>query len=250
MASPQKGFNKMPSEEEIAASKAAAEKEAADAKAKADADAAAEAAKKAEEQKAGDINKRDETKMVPEWQLIEAKKAAQKKIDALEARLSSGETDKDISDDVKEIYDAYPDVDKKFIDMILSKAKSAAKSEIEPITKEQKARDIDAKFQKNFKIAMEKLGKDFDGIVNEDVIKKLTLLPENADKTFSQIIEETYGASLTGRRTIETTKPGGGKDPAPLNFDKARKDSKYFDEVMADPKLKAEYNKRMLEEGF
>lgn len=241
----------MPSKEEIAAQKAVADKEAADAKAKADADAAAEAAKK-EEGKAGDVGR--DGKMVPEWQLLEAKKSIEeklgKKIADLEAVIEKSKSKAELSGNLDDIYEAYPEVDKKFIDLILAKATKAAEAKIEPITKEREAAESDKAFDKAFKFAMNKLGKDFEGIVNADVIKELTKLPKNSQKTFSEIIEETYGASLSGKRTIETTKPGGGKEPAPLDFDKARKDGKYFDEVMADPKLKKEYNDKMLEKGF
>lgn len=259
----------MPSEEEIAAQKAAADaksKEEADAKVKADADAkakadadaaaAAEAAKKIEEEKAGDVNKGG--KMVPEWQLLEAKAALEekygKKVADLEAIIAKSTTKEEVAENLDDIYKSYPDVDKNFINIILAKAKDAAMAEIKPLTEKVKADEqasgIEAKFQKAYKIAMEKLGKDFDGIVNIDVIRKLTQLPENAGKVFSEIIEETYGAALTGKRTIEATRPGGGKDPVPLDFEKARRDSKYFDEVMSDPKLKEAYNAKMLAEGL
>jgi hypothetical protein len=208
--------------------------------------------KAAAEVKAGESNK--ETKMVPEWQLLEAKAAAQKKIDDLTAKIAEGAPAKEVSADLDEIYKQYPDVDKKFIDVILAKATAAAEAKVEPIVKAEKAKEhqaeIDSNFEKNYKIAMDKLGKDFDGIVNKDAIKALTLLKSNANKTFSEIIEETYGGALTGKRTIDTTTPAGGKDPQPLNFDKARKDSKYFDEVMDDPALKAQYNAEMLKRGF
>lgn len=239
--------------EEIAA-KAAADKAEAD-KAAAD-DAAKKAAETKEpEKKAGELSTTDaEAKAKAEAALVEIKKqnkALSKQVEALTKKIEGGDaTKEEISSDLSDIYESYPEVDKKFINMILAKAKAAVADQIKPLTEKERAQEIDVKFQKNFKIAMDKLGKDFDGIVNADVIKELTQLAKNSDKTFSQIIEETYGGALTGKRTIETTKPGGGKEPSPLNFEKARKDGKYFDEVMSDPKLKAEYNAEMLKRGF
>lgn len=107
----------------------------------------------------------------------------------------------------------------------------------------------DSIFEEHFPKVLENMP-EFEGVVNKEVIKQLSFLPGNANKTFQQIIEETYGSSLTGKRTIDATKPGGGKEPGPLDFTRARKDQKYFLEVMNDPKLKAEYNNRMLKDGF
>lgn len=205
------------------------------------------------EKKAGEVNT-EETKMVPEWQLIEAKKSLEKKIEDLQETIAKGAKPAEVFEDLDEIYKAFPDVDKKFIDSIVKIATAKADAKVDPLVKAEKAKEkqaeIDSNFEKNFKIAMDILGKDFEGIVNKDAIKALTLLKSNANKKFSEIIEETYGGALTGKRTIDDTKPGGGKDPQPLDVDKARRDPKYFDEVMADPKLKAEYNAEMLKRGF
>jgi hypothetical protein len=91
---------------------------------------------------------------------------------------------------------------------------------------------------------------EFTSIVNPGVIKALSLLPQNASKTFPQLIEETYGNAISGKRTMQTTTPGGGKDSAPLDYTKATQDMSYYNEVMANPKLKAEYNQKMLSQGF
>lgn len=98
-------------------------------------------------------------------------------------------------------------------------------------------------FKAHFEAAMDRMP-DYKEIVNEEKIKELSLLPSNSNKTFTQLIEETYGKAITGKRTIATeTKPGGGKDPEPIDYDRAHKDTEYFKEIMADPERKAEYNK-------
>jgi hypothetical protein len=91
---------------------------------------------------------------------------------------------------------------------------------------------------------------EFKGVVNTDVVRQLATLPQNASKTISQIIEETYGNALQGKRTIETTSPNGGQEPEPLDIDRASKDIKYLTEILADPKKKAQYNESMLKKGF
>jgi len=83
---------------------------------------------------------------------------------------------------------------------------------------------------------------EYENLVNREVIKVLSLDPKNANKTFAQLIEETYGKAITGKRTIETTKPGGGKEPTEIDFDKALKDTEYFKEIMSNPTLKKKYN--------
>ena len=83
---------------------------------------------------------------------------------------------------------------------------------------------------------------EYEKIVNRDVIKTLALDPRNANKTFAQIIESAYGHLITGKRTLETTKPGGGKEDTTIDFNKARSNGEYFKEIMADPELKKQYN--------
>lgn len=184
-------------------------------------------------------------------------KELRKSIKDLEARISEGATPREVSADIAALSEEYPDVDRNFLNKLASTIKSQVEKDadakisdrLKPLEQKEKAAKIDSAFNTHFNLAMDKMP-EFKQIVNPDVIKTLSLDPKNANKTFSQIIEDTYGNALTGKRTIESTIPGGGKEPAPLNFDKARKDGSYFDEVMADPQLKAEYNREMLKRGF
>ena len=122
-------------------------------------------------------------------------------------------------------------------------------SKFKPLEEEKRKESIEKVFNTHFNLALEKVP-EFKGIVNPEVIKSLSLLPQNANKTFLQLIGETYGGAVTGRRTIPQTVPAGGKESAPLDYQRAVKDPEYFKEVMADPKLKAEYNNKMLLSGF
>ena len=184
-------------------------------------------------------------------------KEKDKLIKDLEAKIEAGATRQEVSADMEAISEEYPDVDRGFLNKLANTIKNSVVKEAEdkissrfqPLEEKDRQAKIDNAFNTHFKIAMDKMP-EFSTIVNPEVIKILSHDTKNASKTFSQIIEETYGNSLTGKRTIETTISGGGKDADPLNFQKARSNSDYFDVVMANPRLKAEYNEKMLREGF
>lgn len=181
-------------------------------------------------------------------------KDLRKRLEVLEKSVNKGASVEDVADDIAAIGDEF-NVDKTFLaklsKAIQSKAEAIADAKAEekmkPFLKGEREKKIDEAFQTHYSAALEAMP-EYKDIANADVIKTLSLLPKNKDKTFPQIIEETYGkvVSSSGRKTIERTSPGGGKDPAPLDFAKARKDTAYFEEVMANPTLKAEYNKRMI----
>lgn len=122
------------------------------------------------------------------------------------------------------------------------KAKADVQDKLKPIEERDRAARIDATFTKHFDAAMADMP-ELKDVVNRDVIKKLTLDPDNANKTFRQIIEDTYGNAAPGKRTIEANKsPGGSKDPEAIDFDRAQKDTAYFAEIMKDPAQKKKYN--------
>ena len=175
----------------------------------------------------------------------------------LRKSIEEGATKNEVAADIDSIADEYPDVDKGFLTKLANSIKDSVKkdandeitSRLRPLEQKEKDEKIHKAFTKHFDSAMDEMP-EFKNIVNADVIKTLSFEPKNKNKTFKDIIEETYSGALTGKRTIETTVPGGGKDTEPLDFSKARKDSGYFDQVMSNPRLKAEYNEKMLKEGF
>ena len=88
---------------------------------------------------------------------------------------------------------------------------------------------------------------EFDGVVNKDVIMALTRDPNNASKTFPQLIEAAYGHLLQGKRTVDTGSSRTGKeDNMIVDIAKAKTDSEYFKMVMSDPNLKKQYNDKMV----
>ena len=167
---------------------------------------------------------------------------------AIQDKVDAGASDSQVSADIKAYAEEYG-VDTKSIEKILDMADRRAEekygSKLKSVEEGTKASKIQEAFSKHFGLAMENMP-EYTGIVNPDVIKTLSLQPQNANKTFKQLIEETYSGALTGKRTMDTTTPGGGKDAEPLDFKKANSDVSYFEKVMNDPKLKAEYNAKML----
>lgn len=198
-------------------------------------------------------------KTVPEGAFLKekmARKEAEKKIKELEESIRAGANKKEVSENIQSIAEEY-NIDPIFLDKIVdtvrseteSKIRSELDSKFKPLEEKEKKAQIDKAFNEHFNAAISTMP-EFNGVVNPEVIKALSLLPQNANKTFPQLIEETYGSAVTGKRTIPTTIPGGGKEPAALDYDRAVRDTEYFKEVMANPKLKKEYNERMLASGF
>lgn len=182
-----------------------------------------------------------------------ARKAAEKELKALRESIENGASAQDVYDDISDISEEY-DIDPQFLKKFASTIKAQTERDLETklsskLSEKERVEKFDKNFENAFNKALER-GPEFSSIANMEVIKQLARLPQNSRKTVSQLLEETYGNALTGKRTIETTQPAGGKDPEPLDFDKAQKDIEYFNKVMADPKRKAQYNELMLKKGF
>lgn len=195
---------------------------------------------------------------VPESAFLNEKKSrkdAERRVKELEDLIRDGGTRKEVSASVKSIAEKY-EIDPTFLEEygqsiyneIESKLRAEVDSKFKPLEEKERQKEIDNKFDVHYTKAINSMP-EFKEVVNPSVIKALSLLPQNANKTFSQLIEETYGSAITGKRTLPVTTPGGGKEPAPLDYARANSDKAYFKEVMADPKLKAEYNYRMLREN-
>lgn len=182
----------------------------------------------------------------------QGRKDAEKALADLKASIAAGATKEEVADDIAAIgtkYGVDPEFLKELSATIESNTEKKFADRLTPLEQKDKEAKINTAFKTAFDAAMAELP-EFATVVNADVIKTLSLDPKNQNKTFTQIIEETYGGAVPGKRTIESTKPGGGKEPEPLDVDRARKDSAYFDEVMANPKLKEQYNAAMLKKGI
>lgn len=186
-----------------------------------------------------------------------ARKALEKEVKDLKKLIEEGGTKQEVDASIESIAEEYPDVDPKFLSKLAQAIRAETdksldekiSSKIKPIEEKDKMKEVKTAFSKGFGEALKEMP-EYQNIVNEDVIFKLSLLKENGNKTFAQLIEETYSNALGGKRTMETTTPRGGKEPESLDFDKARSNTEYFKEVMSNPKLKAEYNDKMIKRGF
>lgn len=217
-----------------------------------------EAEASVEEKPIGEIMAIPEEKhnLIPESVFLgekKARKAAEKELKALKESIEQGATRSEVSDDIDTLSEEFG-VDKSFLKKFAQTIEAKTKKSIEEVTTAKlTAKESAEKFEQAFNTTWEKSlerAPEFATIANKEIIKQLALLPQNAKKTLTQIIEDTYSNVLPGKRTIETTTPGGGKDPEPLDFNRAKTDTEYFKTIMADPEMKKKYNHQMLYSGF
>lgn len=208
-----------------------------------------------EEAKIGDVLKNvketKETKMVPEAVLIEYKKQAkgvQKELEELKKTIQEGASKKEVSTDLKILSEKH-NVDAEFLNEFAAAVRKEADAEFEsklkPFEEEKLAKKREEIFNENFDKTLAD-NPEYKKLVNKDVIKALAFDAQNSNKTFAQIFQDAYGHLVTGRKTLESTKPRGGKENDPIDVSKAQRDPEYFAEIMADPKRKAEYNENMI----
>jgi hypothetical protein len=198
------------------------------------------------------VEAKPEAKVVPEAAFLEIKKdnkELRKELKDLRTTIESGASKAEVSSDIAALGEKYG-VDKGFLNDLASTIRKDVEAEtdakLKPLTAQDKANRINTVFTTHFDKAMAEMP-EFAGIVNRDVIKTLSLDPANADKTFVQLIEETYGNAIGGKRTLETTTPRGGKTLDSVDFDRARRDGKYLEEVLSNPQTKKEYNDGLLD---
>jgi len=180
---------------------------------------------------------------VPIDVFIDMKKELKEEIRSLKKDFDSkGSVTSDLNmRDLASKHDVSEDLVADLANAIESKTVGAFEERFKSIEAKDKQKDVKAALDKHFAEAIEEMP-EYKDIVAPDVIKSLALKAENQDKTFSQLIEETYSRAITGKRTVESTTPRGGQDPQTVDIKKAQTDPAYFKEVMADPDLKAQYN--------
>jgi hypothetical protein len=223
---------------------------------------AEEEGKEPEEQPVGEILKdqKEEPKNgIPEAVFLAEKKGrkeAEKQLKALQAEIDAlkagGEKDADIdSGDLESLakkHNADPELVRKLADQIQARAVETVEKKLaerlSPLEQKERERKIDEAFQVNLSRALERMP-EFKGVVNPAVIKSLSLLPENSKKTFSQLIEETYGRAVPGKRSPDAIRPGS-RDTGEIDAERARKDPSYFQGIMDNPAAKTKYNEDML----
>src|ERR1035437_9740029 len=210
---------------------------------------------KAEEKevKAGEVletTKEDkrEPKMVPEAALIEYKKENKQLVKEIKQLIESGAAKKEVAADLKTLADEYG-VEPKMVEGITAAVRQQIEGEFEkkdaPVKAKALAAEKDKIFEEHFAKTLEE-NPEYARLVNKDTIKSMAFDPTNANKTFAQIFQAAYGHLVTGKKTLEPTKPRGGAKDTDIDLSKPINDSEKFAEIMADPELKAKYNEEML----
>src|ERR1035437_1348047 len=204
------------------------------------------------EVKAGEVlettkEEKKEPKMVPEAALIEYKKENKQLVKEIKQLIESGATKKEVSTDLKTLADKHG-VEPALIEDITAAVRQQVEGELEkkdaPVKAKALAVEKDKIFEEHFAKTLAE-NPEYAKLVNKDVIKSMAFDPSNANKTFAQIFQSAYGHLVTGKKTLESTKPRGGAKDASVDFSRAAKDSEYFKEIMADPELKKKYNEDM-----
>lgn len=191
--------------------------------------------------------KKEEARMVPEAVLLEYKKENKelfKELQGLKKLIEDGANKAQIAPDIKSLAEKHKvDVDflNEFAAAVRQAAKEDIKSEVKPIEEREQAARLETVFNENFDKTLSELP-EYKSLVNKDVIRALAFDPRNANKTFAQIFEMAYGHLVTGKKTLDSTKPRGGKGDTKVDVARAQRDPEYFKEIMADPDLKRQYN--------
>ncbi len=171
-------------------------------------------------------------------------KQFRKDIEELKSKIEEGASKVEVSADLETLAEEH-NIDPKFLagltNAIKAQVRQETEAEIKPLKEKEKADSIDKAFSTHYNKAIKNMP-ELEGIVNKDVIKSLSLDPKNSNKTFTQLIEEAYGNVNVGKRTIETTTPRGGKEPEPVDLNRANRDESYLNEVLSNPQSAKEYN--------
>lgn len=209
----------------------------------------------ASEETIGDVlgdekSKKEDT--VPLSALLEFKsenKTLKKELADLKRLVEDGGSKREVSQSLKEIGEKHS-VDGDFLQDLVATIRAEVNQEVrnevsstlKPIQDKERQEKIDKVFAEHFDKTVAAMPQ-FKDVVNKDVIKALSLDPKNANKTFAQLFEESYGHVVQGRRTLDSGTPGISKgDDAEIDYGKAQSDPEYFKEVMGNPSLKKKYN--------
>lgn len=206
----------------------------------------------------GEAIKPKSEETVPLSALLEMKKANKalaREMAELKKSMENGASNSEVAESVDSIISEYSDVDPSFIKKLVSataaeankKAEEKIAEKLKPIQEREEASRLEAIFAENFEKAMQE-NPEYKGIVNRDILKRLSLLPDSANKTFSQLIEETYGNALVGKRSLDSASSRAGKDSdTKVDMSRMKTDSAYVKSVLADPDLKKQYNDAMIQ---
>lgn len=180
-----------------------------------------------------------------------------KEMKELKKSIEQGANKKEVRSGIKSLSEKY-DVPADFLEDFADTVRQEAKKEVEeelssklrPIEEKEKAEKFDKVFNQHYAKALEQLP-EFDGVVNKEVIKTLSLNPANANKTFTQLIEEAYGHLVSGKRTIDVANSRNSRlETGEIDVKRANTDIEYFREIKANPQLLKKYNEMISKDLF
>lgn len=174
-------------------------------------------------------------------------KELKQKLQDLEARIEEGSTKREVTADIRALADQHnvdPEFLESFADAVRQRTESVLEEKLRPLTEKQASEQREKTFNTYLTQTLEEMP-EYKGVINPEILKQLAYNPANRNKTFKQLLEETYGNVVKPRKTMENGSPRGEAAQA-FDYDKAVKEPEYFREVMSDPTLKKQYNEEML----
>ncbi len=161
--------------------------------------------------------------------------------------------------DIAQIAKEY-EVDEQFVSKLSKAIKSEAASEVEakykPLLERQEAerKALEAERQSEkletvFNQVYDKVTKenpDVANLANKEVIRQLAMSPANKNKTVSQLLEETYGATVKNKTSIESARPAHSKDK---QTDFSKMSAEEANEASVDPDRKGDYADYLIKSG-
>lgn len=205
-----------------------------------------------------------ETKPEDEKYLGQKRRAekAEERAEALQAEIQKLRTNSatgdmpitEVNNELKKLSEEY-NVDETFVAKLYSTVEKSAinkiKAEIEKdytpkimkIEQERRLEQANSKFEELYSKTLKDMP-EYDGIINKDVIKSLAFATSNGKKTLPQLIEETYGAAVQGRKSIESTH--ASKEPQAPNVVNPTKED--WDRIESDPTARQAWSKQAEEQ--
>jgi hypothetical protein len=178
-------------------------------------------------------------------------KELKRELERIQSRIENEGSSESVSEDIESIAEEF-NIDKNFLQKLEKSILSKRDKEMDeklaeklrPIEQERKQKEVNKVFDDMYNATLERMP-EYANVIDQDVVRSLAVLKENATLSLPQLIEKIYGKSVSGRKTIETTVPRGGKEPQEIDFALASKDMNYFNEIMASPELKKKYNQNI-----
>jgi len=171
-------------------------------------------------------------------------KELKKDIKELKELIESGASKKEVSEDLEAIAEEHG-VDVEFLQKLAKSIRKEVEADVEsrikPFAEKEKMAEFNKRFDEVYDKTLEEMP-EYKDIISKDAIKSLSLDPKNANKTFAQILEMTYGNLIKGKKTIESGGAGKNIVITEIDFERAKKEPAYFHEIMKNPELKKKYN--------